>query len=430
MVQIQLLVALLVISVTRQTQSQRLGCSNSDYTYLGSKCYKTVFEPGNTYGEAKSVCESDGGRLAVMATPAEAIAVLSSIALASSDDVILQHGLWIGLNDRKEENVYEWEDGRQVAGTIDLFGEGEGPNNPVVCEDCGRIQQNMWWTMWSCKDTSGEGYVCEMVTDCPSTGLWIRFRSKCFHLAKTSDEVNYFHAQGLCQQQHVNSNLAKIESVSELNHVVRIMSDAGLGSNDTLWFGATDFVSENSFVYPDGSAARPLEGSYVFSAANKDRDFLLLKQNEWLTEAWNYGDASGYVCSIDLDCQFSWQTTDGLRKSCYTFSAVEMPWHSAKEECSNGGMHLLALETTKEQQFIKQQFEDEGLNVWTGANSLSGSWQWEGINPPLNLSSFIWGSNAPYGFGPCGYLFNAFDGLLYDWGCNNPLSYICEFQLS
>ncbi|ELT88057.1 hypothetical protein CAPTEDRAFT_187778 [Capitella teleta] len=66
-------------------------------------------------------------------------------------------------------------------------------------------RQNVLWTMWSCRDTSTEGCVCEMVTDCPSSGHWTRFRiNKCFHLAKTSDEVNYFHAQGLCQQQYPN----------------------------------------------------------------------------------------------------------------------------------------------------------------------------------------------------------------------------------
>ncbi|ELT89672.1 hypothetical protein CAPTEDRAFT_217266 [Capitella teleta] len=156
----------------------------------------------------------------------------------------------------------------------------------------------------------------------------------------------------------------------------------------------------------------------ILGANNHDEDDADQSRDEYKPEEQAVNDPSQHYSSNDADDTI----TDEY--------AVEMPWHRAKEECSNGGMHLLALETTEEQQFIKQQIQDEGLNVWTGANSLSGSWQWEGINPPLNLSSFIWGSNAPYGFGPCGYLFNAFDGLLYDWGCNNPLSYICEFQLS
>jgi hypothetical protein len=42
-------------------------------------------------------------------------------------------------------------------------------------------------------------------------------------LAKTSNQVDFFHAQGLCQQQHPQSNLAKIESMSELNRIVSLM---------------------------------------------------------------------------------------------------------------------------------------------------------------------------------------------------------------
>ncbi|ELU02544.1 hypothetical protein CAPTEDRAFT_196723 [Capitella teleta] len=430
MTQLQFLAALLVISVARQTQAQQLGCTNSDYIYLGSKCYKTVLEPGKTYCEAKNVCKSDGGRLAAMATPVEAIAVLSSIALASSEGTVQQqHGLWIGLNDKKEENVYEWEDGRKVSDTIDLFGEQEEPNNPTGYEDCGRIQQNMWWTMWTCRDTSAEGYVCEMVTDCPSSGNWARLRNKCFHLAKTSNEVDFFHAQGLCQQQHPQANLAKIESMSELNRIVSVMMDAGLGSNDALWFGATDFVSEGSFIYPDGSAALPLSGSHVFSAANEDKDFSLVKQNEWLTEAWDYGDASGYVCSIDLSCQLSWQAVDNSTKSCYMFNEQYMDWYEAKAKCEDIGMHLVAIETSDEHQLLAQYIKDNGIPYpWTAGNVLSGSWQWDGLDLPMNLPS-VWAPNQPYPNGfKCAYL-NANSGGLQTYNCNDADESICEFRL-
>ncbi|ELT89671.1 hypothetical protein CAPTEDRAFT_217265 [Capitella teleta] len=120
MVQLQLLAALLVISVARQTESQLL----SHWKRHQLKLVGKLTTKARRMVKPKVSVNLMAGRLAVMVTPAEAIAVLSSIALASSDDVILKHELWIGLNDRKEENVYEWEDGRQVADTIDIFGEG------------------------------------------------------------------------------------------------------------------------------------------------------------------------------------------------------------------------------------------------------------------------------------------------------------------
>ncbi|ELT97843.1 hypothetical protein CAPTEDRAFT_226815 [Capitella teleta] len=424
--------------------------------------------------------------------------------IGSSEDAMQQNGLWIGLNDRKKENVYEWEDNRQIADSIDLFGQREGPNNPGVCEDCGRIQQNMWWTMWSCRDTSAEGYVCEMdygseitaLTDCPSSGKWNKLRNKCFYLAKTSNQVDFFHAQGLCQQQHPQSNLAKIESMSELNRIVSLMKDAGLDSNDALWFGATDFVSEGSFVYPDGSAASPIDGSHVFSAPNEDKDFCLLKQDEWLTEAWNYGDASGYVCSIDITseantcfvlmliqrytpnyveqpacerhvhnhgksgkngflnsgqvqnfncpegynlstsanecirCQSSWQTANGATKSCYTLSEVKMSWNDAKADCENNGMHLVALETEEESQFIFDIVDQKDiLFMWVGANKQSGEWRWEGVGLTVDTSFSIWGFEAPAGIGNCTQL--QF-GDLYDSDCDSDsmLTFMCEYDFN
>ncbi|ELT97007.1 hypothetical protein CAPTEDRAFT_199779 [Capitella teleta] len=426
MVQLQLLVALLVISVTRQTQSQRLGCTNSDYTYLGSKCYKTVFEPGKTYGEAKSVCESDGGRLAVMATPAEAIAVLSSIALASSDDTILQHGLWIGLNDRKEENVYEWEDGRQVADTLDLFGEREGPNNPGVCEDCGRIQQNMWWTMWSCRDTWAKGYVCELVNDCPTSGNWTKFGLKCFYLAKTSNEVNYFQAQGLCQKKHPNSNLANIRTVLQQNLIVSMMSDADLGLYDTLWFGATDFVSEGSFIYPDGSAAYPLDSSHVFNSSNKNRDFSLLKPGEWLTEAWNYGDASGYVCSIDL----AESTTEPETTADPTVTTEDAG--VASTETENG--RVLAPQdgfTETASNYPGPMYVPEGFAAYpavrvAGGRHLDGIFNWTGCLEACNKDSRCVAIDYTYGMvqnpppGHFGFVFGQCFIFDHSTKCNRP----------
>ncbi|ELU01002.1 hypothetical protein CAPTEDRAFT_195552 [Capitella teleta] len=349
---------------------------------------------------------------------------------ASSENAVLQRGLWIGLNDKKEENVYEWEDGRKIADTIDLFGEQEGPNSPGVCEDCGRIQQNMWWTMWSCRDTSAEGYVCEMVTDCPTSGNWTELRNKCFHLAKTSKQVDFFHAQGLCQQQHPQANLAKIESMSELNHIVSVMMDAGLGSNDALWFGATDFVSEGSFIYPDGSAVHSFNGLHAFSAANEDKDFSLVKQNEWLTEAWDYGDASGYVCSIDLSCQLSWRAADNSTKSCYIYTGDKSSWYGAKAKCEESGMHLVVFETREEMQFILANEITEDIGYpWTGANALGGSWQWDGMGLPVDSSFWIPGQPSGGEDEDCGYL-NSDDAGLGGFYCTDVDSFICEFQLN
>ncbi|ELU10560.1 hypothetical protein CAPTEDRAFT_194028 [Capitella teleta] len=124
-----LTLALLVLLAAKETQSLAdvdstgLRCSNANYLQLGSKCYKTFLVPKKTYVEAKRMCQTGGGRLALMSTSEEAIAVLTSMHMASNWQTLRRtEKVWIGMHARANENAYEWEDGQLVAGTIDLFG--------------------------------------------------------------------------------------------------------------------------------------------------------------------------------------------------------------------------------------------------------------------------------------------------------------------
>ncbi|ELU15749.1 hypothetical protein CAPTEDRAFT_201170 [Capitella teleta] len=324
--QLRLLVAFLVVFVAKQTESVRT-CSNSKYLQLGLKCYRTFLEPGKNYDKAKSLCEADGGRLAMMSTPVEALSVLSSIDLESTWSTLRPyHRLWIGLHDRTTENKYEWAD-------------GEGTNNPVGWDDCGQVSQYMRWIMRPCRDVTTKGFVCEMVTECPSGGSWSQTGSKCFYMERTTTKVKYFKAQGLCRVKHPQSNLAKIESWSEMHSIINMMVEGGFKWTDKLWFGATDFLSEGSFIYPDGSVARPLSGSHVFKAKNEHHDFALLKINSWLTQQWNFGYPNGFVCSIDLvigkplSCASGWVL---IGEYCFKaeFTAGYVSRQKAMEACS------------------------------------------------------------------------------------------------
>ncbi|ELT99429.1 hypothetical protein CAPTEDRAFT_202941 [Capitella teleta] len=143
-------------------------------------------------------------------------------------------------------------------------------------------------------------------------------------------------------------------------------------------------------------------------------------------------DEDGKNCHPLIDserCQFSWWSPEGRINSCYMYSTPNLTadWGGARNICAENSMNLLAFETEEEYQFIAETTKDEDYRLlWTGANKLSGSWEWEGLDLPV--SSSFWKPGRPDGSGDCGYVYH--DSRIFDYGCENIGVFICEFQFN
>ncbi|XP_002742250.1 C-type lectin-like [Saccoglossus kowalevskii] len=95
------LLALVALYISSQAYSVEI-CVEGD-------TFEIVFEKRGWDG-AKASCESKGGQLAVLATKSVNLGVRSYLRDNDIGSQFGQGGLWIGFEDKKDENQYRWID--------------------------------------------------------------------------------------------------------------------------------------------------------------------------------------------------------------------------------------------------------------------------------------------------------------------------------
>lgn len=123
------------------------GCG--DWQTYKTYCYK-YFGVSKTWMDAEVACQSYGGHLASIADQQENDFIVS---------LIIHYHVWIGFNDRDNENSFIWMDGSTSQWTN--WGEGEPNNAGTRGEHCTEIRgrQSPKWNDNRCSITNK--YVCK-----------------------------------------------------------------------------------------------------------------------------------------------------------------------------------------------------------------------------------------------------------------------------
>ncbi|KAI8493661.1 Collectin-11 [Branchiostoma belcheri] len=112
-------------------------------------CYKF---PNKTdlrnYTDAKSVCQADGGRLAMPKDKATNDFLIKNMYME----------IWIGLTDEVTEGTWVWEDGTQLGTGWNNWGQVPTPNNPL--HNCAALTAASQWFEGAC--SFNVRYVCEV----------------------------------------------------------------------------------------------------------------------------------------------------------------------------------------------------------------------------------------------------------------------------
>ncbi|XP_078573298.1 C-type lectin-like [Branchiostoma floridae x Branchiostoma japonicum] len=127
-------------------------CPVANYVIFNGVCYK-AFAERKTYDEARQICAADGGLLAM---PRDS-ATNTFIHELGGGEI-----LWIGLNDRNNENQWLFEDGQNLASAgYNNWSPGE-PNDFHGGEDCAVVYDTGHvWVDVQCSLT--RGFVCQLV---------------------------------------------------------------------------------------------------------------------------------------------------------------------------------------------------------------------------------------------------------------------------
>ncbi|CAG2204147.1 unnamed protein product [Mytilus edulis] len=132
-------------------------------------------------------------------------------------------------------------------------------------------------------------------------------------------------------------------------------------------------------------------------------------------------------CCIDTETKDGWRT---IRRKNYHYEE----WENAKENCICLGGKLLELETSEENEFIKNTVRTLNTGVkgyWIGGYNFNNDNDMEWISKPNQVMPF----SDMYAGQPnhqttelCMMIWRNWDFRWGDHPCNTQLSYICEFQ--
>ncbi|XP_077989282.1 salivary C-type lectin 1-like [Glandiceps talaboti] len=145
---------------------------------LATDCDCRVYEffceqpEGEYQAQAKSICESNGGSLAIVDNPQTSQVLFDFIDANCLYDTwcIEQYGFWIGLNDIEVEEQYVWYNDNGVCDLFEDWASGE-PNNNEKQDNDGQDCAQLWyrsgsakkWGKWDDEYCSyrEKGYICE-----------------------------------------------------------------------------------------------------------------------------------------------------------------------------------------------------------------------------------------------------------------------------
>ncbi|XP_050729648.1 macrophage mannose receptor 1-like isoform X1 [Eriocheir sinensis] len=224
----------------------RLECPEG-WALIDRTCFLLADEAG-TWDEGQSFCNQRSASLATISSQTQQVAITA----------MLSQSVWIGLNDRKEENTFVWADGSDYnyASWND-----ENPSNFQDAEHCveSRKSYGYLWNDNSCNNTMK--FLCskppELVITANKTATttttttpapvceegWEMFEdTMCY---KVSDGLaSWPRAREACLAQY--AQLAAVTSKGQQNFLA-----ARLTGN--TWIGLNDEVKEGTFTWQDGT---------------------------------------------------------------------------------------------------------------------------------------------------------------------------------
>ncbi|XP_069548457.1 macrophage mannose receptor 1-like [Brachyistius frenatus] len=225
------------------------GFCSSPWIPYNSHCFH-LHRTLQTWSDAQRGCRKEGGDLVTIRNVEDQSFLISQLGYASSDE------LWIGLNDRQVEGLFDWSDHSTVSFTSWEFGM---PTVSTDSEDCVLIRGEIGnWADRSCDDK--HGFICMKQSTTESTGEevdmdvgckagWKRHGSYCYFVGtetKTFDE-----AKEDCKSS--GSYLADVSNGVDNSFLVSLV---GLRPEKHFWLGLSNHNNIDLFVWTNTDLVR------------------------------------------------------------------------------------------------------------------------------------------------------------------------------
>ncbi|XP_077993136.1 lymphocyte antigen 75-like [Glandiceps talaboti] len=256
------------------------------FTHNGGNCYK-VSPIHQSYQQAKTQCEGDGGRLT---------SVVDTYEQAYIDGLVFMIGspLWIGMTYNEELSEYKWLDGQPVDYTNWAVDEPSGGPN----DGCVQATLN-GWDDTNCVSTAGS--VCKFYQGPPSTTTemvkgvcpsldWIPYGSYCYNFDGKTASVDAAVAHFECTMRF--SELVSIHKAGENVFIHGMISGVG-----DIWIGY--LKGPDGYRWIDGSPIQYTNWDVEAPSNNKECVAMSQINGAWFdTHCSDTGNHKGYVCKV------------------------------------------------------------------------------------------------------------------------------------
>uniref|UniRef100_A0AAQ5WYU4 Macrophage mannose receptor 1 n=1 Tax=Amphiprion ocellaris TaxID=80972 RepID=A0AAQ5WYU4_AMPOC len=209
----------------------------SHWIPYGGNCYY-LERSKKMWSDALAACRKEGGDLASIHNIEEQSFIISQSGYVSTDV------LWIGLNDQRNQMLFEWSDHTHVTFTQWLSGEPSHAMN--FQEDCVLIRgKDGKWADHMCEKTYG--YICKKKASIqPPEGIQedgsFRFGSYCYNIGaetKTFDDA----------KQACSGAGGKLVDVADRYENAFLVSLVGLRPEKYFWTGLSNTEDKNTFKW-------------------------------------------------------------------------------------------------------------------------------------------------------------------------------------
>ncbi|XP_076004152.1 macrophage mannose receptor 1b isoform X2 [Genypterus blacodes] len=365
-------------------------CSNPWIPYNGH-CFHLHRTP-KTWTDAQLECRKEGGDLVSIRNVEDQGFVISQLGYASSDE------LWIGLNDRRTEGLFDWSDHWHVTFTSWAFGE---PAVSVNAEDCVLIKGEKG--NWADRDCDEQhGFICMKMTVAERPGDvvpmdlgckfgWKRHGSYCYFVG--SETKTFDEAKEDCKTSE--SYLADVSNGVDNAFLVSLV---GARPEKNFWLGLSNQKNIDDFVWTNTNTVKFTHWNAEMPGNDQGCVAMGTGIYAGLWDLLPCTNQEKYICKHLAEgavltpppptrstpqCADGWNPL-GSRNFCSKFftgpRAFEKTWFEARDYCRAIGGDLLSIHSTAE------------LRVGNYGRA------WIGLNAPDPITGYVWSDGSPVNF--------------------------------
>ncbi|KAM9322716.1 macrophage mannose receptor 1-like isoform 2-T2 [Pholidichthys leucotaenia] len=370
------------------TEASDTGFCSSPWIPFNGHCFY-LNRTQKSWSEAQSACRKEGGDLASIHNVEEQSFVVSQLGYASRDE------LWIGLNDKKKEGLFDWCDHSTVSYT------SWEASSPTVNSrrDCVLMRgQNGNWADRDCKEK--HGFICMKKSASEPTGDeveqnvgcktgWKRYGSYCYFVGtetKTFDEAD----------KDCKSSDSYLADVSSGVDNVFLVSLVGLRPEKHFWLGLSNQKHLDFFEWTNTDSVRfthwnaQMPGHYQGCVAMATGEFAGL----W--DLLPCTNKEKYICkhlakdavltpapptAASPKCADGW-TKLPSRNVCYKYEESSKTWFEARDYCRAIGGDLISIHSENEMNALKSGYATA----------------WIGLSAPDPITSYVWSDGSPVNY--------------------------------